>query len=145
MDRAISLKKQSMQTIFKETLTPGSQDFTEFINHLCLASFTDRSKVNETYLREFIVQKVKKLAIDKGFRIKMPYADRLDKNKTRTINFYCHMSKSANRKLGSGQRGCQFRVIYKMRSVDSPDFDNENANLFELYRLQPMHSHLLTL
>jgi len=45
------------------------------------------------------VSKVKAIAIQKGFQIKMPYADRLDKNHVRSINFYCHMSKSANRKL----------------------------------------------
>ena len=69
-------------------------------------------------MREYLVSKVKNIALEKGFRIKMPYADRLDKFKTRTINFYCHMSKSANRKLGPNQQGCQFRAIYKLKDLD---------------------------
>ena len=49
-----------------------------------------------------------------GFKIKMPYADRVDKShSTRTINFYCHMSKSANRKILTNS--CPFRAIFKMK------------------------------
>jgi Fe2+ transport system protein FeoA len=44
----------------------------------------------------------------------------MDKNHTRSINFYCHMSKSANRKLaGMGiHEGCPFRLIFKLKNVD---------------------------
>lgn len=52
--------------------------------------------------------------MENGFKIKMPYADRCDKQqKTRTINFYCHMSKSANRKVLTNS--CPFRAIFKMK------------------------------
>lgn len=66
------------------------------------------------FFRDFLIRKVKSLAMQNGFKIKMPYADRVDKNhQTRTINFYCHMSKSANRKILTNS--CPFRAIFKMK------------------------------
>ena len=118
MERKRALRySESMTIVFHETLTPAYDDFTTLIRGLTMKSFADESIVDEAYLRDYIVGKVKKIALTKGFRIKMPYADRLDKLKTRTINFYCHMSKSANRKLGASSQGCQFRVIYKLKSI----------------------------
>jgi len=92
------------------------------------------------------------MALQKGFRIKMPYADRLDRHNTRTINFYCHMSKSANRKLSaSNQEGCPFRAIYKLKSLKSlkeecrDEADGfSRVDLFELYKLEPCHNHRLS-
>jgi hypothetical protein len=57
------------------------------------------------------------MALDKGFKLKMPYADRIDKHQTRTINFYCYLSKSANRKVGCN--GCPFRIVYKSKLISS--------------------------
>jgi hypothetical protein len=69
------------------------------------------------HMRDHLVQQIKQLAVSKGFRVKQPYADRVDRAGTRTINFYCHMSKSANRKIThENQQGCGFRVMYKLRS-----------------------------
>ena len=66
------------------------------------------------FFRDFLIRKVKQLAMQNGFKIKMPYADRVDKShQTRTINFYCHMSKSANRKILTNS--CPFRAIFKMK------------------------------
>ena len=66
------------------------------------------------FFRDFLIRKVKQLAMQNGFKIKMPYADRVDKShSTRTINFYCHMSKSANRKILTNS--CPFRAIFKMK------------------------------
>ena len=99
--KSVTMKLKSMKVLFEETDTPQSNDFCKVISNLALNSFHNDTTVDETYLREYLVSKVKNIALEKGFRIKMPYADRLDKFKTRTINFYCHMSKSANRKLGA--------------------------------------------
>lgn len=57
----------------------------------------------QLHMRDHLVTQIKQLAITKGFRVKMPYADRVDRSGTRTINFYCHMSKSANRKMSHDQ------------------------------------------
>lgn len=69
----------------------------------------------------------------------MPYADRMDKNQTRSINFYCHMSKSANRKLaGMGiSEGCPFRLIYKLKNVEKiiTDAAEDDEDVFEVYKL----------
>jgi hypothetical protein len=66
------------------------------------------------FFRDFLIRKVKSLATANGFKIKMPYADRVDKShSTRTINFYCHMSKSANRKILTNS--CPFRAIFKIK------------------------------
>ena len=66
------------------------------------------------FFRDYLIRRVKQLAMENGFKIKMPYADRCDKlQKTRTINFYCHMSKSANRKVLTNS--CPFRAIFKMK------------------------------
>ena len=110
-----------------ETETPQYTDFCRVIANLALSQFHNGTRVDEAYLREFLVSKVKNIALEKGFRIKMPYADRLDKFKTRTINFYCHMSKSANRKLRPDQQGCQFRAIYKLKDLERMRKD-ENFN-----------------
>ena len=97
------IRNVPIKMVFEETDTPHAGDFSRIIANLALNSFHNETIVDEAYLREFLVSKVKNIALEKGFRIKMPYADRLDKFKTRTINFYCHMSKSANRKLGANQ------------------------------------------
>ena len=74
---------------------------------------------------------MKQLALIKGFRLKMPYADRVDKHGNRTINFYCHMSKSANRRLKG--EGCPFRMTFK----DCPD------SKFRLHKEKTFHNHEL--
>ena len=50
-------------------------------------------------MRDHLVMQIKQMAQGKGFKVKQPYADRVDRAGTRTIMFYCHMSKSANRKM----------------------------------------------
>lgn len=69
----------------------------------------------------------------------MPYADRVDRAKTRTINFYCHMAKSANRKLVSdGFQGCNFRMMYKLKS---PMLLTMEDDIFVLFKVHEMHNH----
>mmetsp|Transcript_3670 Transcript_3670/g.5526 ORF Transcript_3670/g.5526 Transcript_3670/m.5526 type:complete len:166 (+) Transcript_3670:784-1281(+) len=54
------------------------------------------------------------MARELGFELKMPYADRVDKAKSvRTMNFYCSMSKWANRR-GHGRFDCPFRAVVKI-------------------------------
>ena len=80
----------------------------------------------------------------------MPYADRVDKShSTRTINFYCHMSKSANRKILTNS--CPFRAIFKMKMGtlkqlrDDLGAGNERqidwSKVFELHKLFNLHNH----
>ena len=77
------------------------------------------------FYRDYLIQKIKALALTNGFKIKMPYADRCDKHhRTRTVNFYCHMSKSANRKVATNS--CPFRAIYKVNM----NYLKENRDLF---------------
>lgn len=108
------------------------------------------------FFRDFLIKKVKSLAMSNGFKIKMPYADRVDKShSTRTINFYCHMSKSANRKILTNS--CPFRAIFKMKmgclkqQIDEvkhkcSDFIQllqtiDWQKVFELHKLFNLHNH----
>jgi hypothetical protein len=73
----------------------------------------------------------------------MPYADRVDRSGTRTINFYCHMSKSANRKMShEQQQGCGFRVMYKLKSLD---FIQPSDEIFQIFKVHDIHNHKLEL
>ena len=46
------------------------------------------------------------------------------------------MSKSANRKLGANQQGCQFRAIYKLKDLERMrDDGNFEGQIFELHKL----------
>lgn len=74
----------------------------------------------------------------------MPYADRIDRQKTRTINFYCHQSKSANRKLcgDSGFQGCGFRVMYKLKC---PSEIGKDDLVYQIFKIHDMHNHPLEL
>ncbi len=69
-----------------------------------------------------------------GFEVKMPYADRVDKaNSVRTMNFYCSMSKWANRR-GHGRFDCPFRAVIKINfkalqeMAENPRFKDVLAN-----------------
>lgn len=51
--------------------------------------------LNEDLLcREELIALVKGIAETKGFKLKLPYADRKDKNSIKTVNFYCHRFRS---------------------------------------------------
>lgn len=111
--------------------TPNVREFYSLIQGLTLSAYLKQTQTLvdlqtvslsekeqiQLHMRDHLVQQIKQLAVSKGFRVKQPYADRIDRQGTRTINFYCHMSKSANRKLSlENQQGCGFRVMYKLRS-----------------------------
>ena len=55
---------------------------------------TDANELEQVqlHMRDHLVSQVKQFALQKGFKIRMPYADRVDRAKTRTINFYCAQS-----------------------------------------------------
>lgn len=71
----------------------------------------------------------------------MPYADRIDRGKTRSVHFYCHMHKSANRKMTSEVfEGCGFRLMYKLKT---PEFLKIDEDVFIVFKLHEMHNHPL--
>ena len=67
--------------------------------------------------REELVFLVKSLALNRGFKVKLPYADRIDKNQIRTVNFYCQKFRSLFGKTSLPHVPCQFRLTYKTKSA----------------------------
>lgn len=88
----------------------------------------DEGEQIQLHMRDYLVTQIRQLAMTKGFRVKQPYADRIDRVGTRTINFYCHMSKSANRKMiNESQQGCNFRIMYKLKA---PQFMQHDEDIY---------------
>jgi hypothetical protein len=67
--------------------------------------------------REELVRRVKQMAEKRGFKVKLPYADRIDKNQIRTINFYCQKFRSMLTKQNVPFSPCPFRLTYKSRTA----------------------------
>ena len=95
----------------------------------------------QLHMRDHLVNQVKQMALQKGFRVKKVYADRVDRGKTRSIHFYCFKHRSALRQLATERaEGCGFRLMYKLKA---PEYLKLDEDVFTVFKLYEMHNHPL--
>eukprot|EP00347_Sterkiella_histriomuscorum_P008610 403344437 len=132
--------KNQTQTHQQPIDTLDDESMTDVTSHQQLDQ--DHLAQVQNEIRDLLVQKVKDIGLEQGFKVKMPYADRLDKNQARTVNIFCHHFKNSHQqqliqqqhllgrniqKVQSGQlnqSGCSFRIMYKSKPIKIIQEDN---------------------
>ena len=62
--------------------------------------------------REEFLSKIKEMCIDRDFRVRIPYADRFDRDGYLQLTFMCSLATFFHRKK-ENHVGCPFRLVYK--------------------------------
>jgi len=84
--------------------------------------------------RDTFISKLKQMAVERGFKVRTPYADRFDKQGMLQITFLCAMAHFFHRNK-PGFHGCDFRLVYKAT--------NEKVKSFKLSHYNDEHCHLI--
>ncbi|TNV78238.1 hypothetical protein FGO68_gene7245 [Halteria grandinella] len=131
MDESDESQKDSPKRDPVNYITPGLEDF----------EFAPALVQQKELCREELVSMVKAIAETKGFKLKLPYADRKDKHMITTVNFYCHKFRAQNKDPASY---CQFRVVYKsVRAPTISPIDGKVRSAFRLQKTTEYHNHPL--
>ena len=85
--------------------------------------------------REEFISKVKDLCIERDFRVRIPYADRFDKEGYLQLTFMCSMSTFFHRKR-ENFIGCPFRLVYKATDV-------REILSFKIFSTCDIHNHAI--
>ena len=83
--------------------------------------------------REDFIAKVKELCVDRDFRVRIPYADRFDRDGFLQLTFMCSMSTFFHRKR-ENFIGCPFRLVYKATDV-------REIRSFKMFHMCDHHNH----
>ena len=86
--------------------------------------------------REDFIAKLKEMCIDRDFRVRIPYADRFDRDGFLQLTFMCSMSNFFHRKRENFV-GCPFRLVYKAT-------DHKEIRSFKMFHMCEHHNHLIS-
>jgi len=83
--------------------------------------------------RDSFINKVKQMCIEKDFRVRIPYADRFDRDGRLQLTFMCSMSSFFHRKK-ENFLGCPYRMVYKAT-------DTKDIKAFKMSHFTNHHNH----